>query len=384
MSQIKVDTITDELGTGAPNFPYGAEGIGGGFTYAAVSGATQDLDLDNGNFFNVGTTTADTTVTFSNVGTEASWRYSFKAGGVSNAWDISGATLIKFAWVAQYNTSHRSIFMSADGTRLYGVGTGGDEVMQYSLGTAWDIGTLAFNKFLDISAQETDPNGISFKPDGTKMFVTGHSGDDVNEYHLSTAWDISTATYDSVFSVSAQTTSPRGMFFKPDGLKMYIVDAATAALSVRLYNLSTAWDVSTASYSNSSPTYSAQETAPDNVFIGNDGLKMYVSGASGVHEFDLSTAWDVSTASFNQSLGNSVLAENAPAIFFKPDGERLYILGTADSLAEYHLSTPYSLTFPAAVENPPLKYFAKNDRVTYEFFTADSGTTVTLIGETIL
>jgi hypothetical protein len=55
------------------------------------------------------------------------------------------------------------------------------------------------------------------------MYIVGVSGQDVNEYDLSTAWDISSASYLQNFSVSAQETSPRGVFFKPDGLKMYIV-----------------------------------------------------------------------------------------------------------------------------------------------------------------
>jgi hypothetical protein len=40
--------------------------------------------------------------------------------------------------------------------------------------------------------------------------LLGFSGDDVNEYDLSTAWDISTASYLQNFSVIAQETSPQG------------------------------------------------------------------------------------------------------------------------------------------------------------------------------
>jgi hypothetical protein len=55
------------------------------------------------------------------------------------------------------------------------------------------------------------------------MYVIGSSGDDVNEYDLSTAWDISTASYLQNFSVGAQETTPSGIFFKPDGTKMYVI-----------------------------------------------------------------------------------------------------------------------------------------------------------------
>ena len=37
----------------------------------------------------------------------------------------------------------------------------------------------------DVSGQEKFPTGVVFNTDGTKMFVLGNAGDDVNEYTLS-------------------------------------------------------------------------------------------------------------------------------------------------------------------------------------------------------
>jgi hypothetical protein len=77
-----------------------------------------------------------------------------------------------------------------------------------------------------VLGQETFVQDLFFKSDGAKMYVVGSIGDDVNEYDLSTAWDISTASYLQNFSVSAQEISPTSLFFKPDGLKMYVVGSA--------------------------------------------------------------------------------------------------------------------------------------------------------------
>ena len=41
---------------------------------------------------------------------------------------------------------------------------------------------------INIQTQESAPQDLFFKPDGTKVYITGQSGDDVNEYNLSTAW----------------------------------------------------------------------------------------------------------------------------------------------------------------------------------------------------
>jgi len=42
-----------------------------------------------------------------------------------------------------------------------------------------------------------DPSGIAFSASGTKMFIVGAAGDEVNVYKLSTGFDVSTAVVQS-------------------------------------------------------------------------------------------------------------------------------------------------------------------------------------------
>ena len=44
------------------------------------------------------------------------------------------------------------------------------------------------------------------------MFILGGNGDDVNEYTLATAWDVSSASFVDSFSVASEDTVPNGMF----------------------------------------------------------------------------------------------------------------------------------------------------------------------------
>jgi len=82
-----------------------------------------------------------------------------------------------------------------------------------------------------VSGQDGSPFGIAFKENGTKMYVLGLSTDSVYQYTLSTAWDLSTASYDSVsFSVSGQDGSPLGIAFKEDGTKMYMLGSSTGSV----------------------------------------------------------------------------------------------------------------------------------------------------------
>ena len=55
------------------------------------------------------------------------------------------------------------------------------------------------------------------------MYVIGQCGDDINEYSLTTAFDVSTASYVQNFSVLSQDTTPSGIAFNNDGTKMYMV-----------------------------------------------------------------------------------------------------------------------------------------------------------------
>jgi DNA-binding beta-propeller fold protein YncE len=220
---------------------------------------------------------------------------------------------------------------------MYILGASGRDVNEYDLSTAWDISSASYLQNFSVAAQEISPQGFFFKPDGLKMYVVGSSGDDVNEYDLSTAWDISSASYLQRSSVGAQDKTPRGVFFKPDGLKMYILGAS--GRDVNEYDLSTAWDITPASYLQNF-SVSAQEISPMGVLFKPDGLKMYIVGVSGqdVNEYDLSTAWDISSASYLQNFSVSAQETSPRGVFFKPDGLKMYIVGVSgQDVNEYDL-----------------------------------------------
>lgn len=93
----------------------------------------------------------------------------------------------------------------------------------FSLNDAFAATT--FVDAFDVSSQETAPTDLAFNTDGTKMFVIGITGDDVNEYACTTGFDVSTCSYsgDSErFSVSGQELFPRGLAFNTDGTKMFV------------------------------------------------------------------------------------------------------------------------------------------------------------------
>ena len=230
---------------------------------------------------------------------------------LSTPWDVSTAVpRVKKLYVGGQETAPGGIYVKPDGTKFYLIGTTGDDVNEYNMSTPFDVSTGVFSQNFSVSAQETAPYGVEFKPDGTKMYVVGTTGDDVNEYNLSTPWDVSTASYNQSFSVSAQETAPYTVRFKPDGTKMFVT--GSTGDDINEYSLSTPWDVSTASFVQSKGTGDSTQYS---VTFTSDGTKMYTSGATldRIREWDLSTPWDVSTAVFYQDSGE--LMSNPFGIF---------------------------------------------------------------------
>jgi DNA-binding beta-propeller fold protein YncE len=204
-----------------------------------------------------------------------------------------------------------------------------------------DISTADYdNKSFDVGSEEPNPYGLFFKPDGTKLYIVGNKNDTVYQYSLSTAWDISTASYDNEsFYVGSEDSTPLGLFFKPDGTKLYIIGNGND--TVYQYSLSTAWDISTASYDNESFYVRSEESAPLGLFFKPDGTKFYIVGYGDdtVYQYSLSTAWDISTASYdNESFDVGSEESSLTGLSFKPDGTKLYIVGYVnDTVYQYSL-----------------------------------------------
>ena len=410
MSTIKVDTITDEAGTGAPTFSQGAvvtgnlsatgtiaggvfSGSGAGLTGidafkpVAVTGTTPSLDVGSYNFFNSGTLTADTTVSFTNVPTNANWKYTFQ-GGVETGYVLSTGNVSNTLNVATQAPSIREVRFKSDGTKMYVLCALNKTVYQYTLTKPFSTEVATYdNKSVYIGGEATGPRGLDFKTDGTAMYVACHSTDKIYQYALSTAWDVSTATFtNKEVSVTATLTEVQAITFKPDGTSMYA--CGPTDIEIRQYTLSTAWDVSTASYANKTKSTSSEDTLPKGIQFNNDGTELFMAGDTNnaVYKYDLSTAYDVSTATF--TAGNfitvSIFPDTTQGLAFDSVGSRMYIVDdNTDTVTEWRVGEYYTVTLPASLSNSITKSIY-NNRVTYDFFTMDGGTTVTLIGEEIV
>jgi len=283
--------------------------------------------------------------------------------------------------VNSQDTSPRGLSFKTDGTKMYHLGGTGDKVYEYNLSTAWDVATAVYGQSFSVSAQDGAPLALTFKTDGSKMYISGNINDSIYEYDLDVDWDISSASYNQTFDVSAKAANPTGVFFRndggaEDGKQMYVLDSNSD--SVHEYSLSTAWDISTATFDQSF-SVSAQETVPKCLFFRNDGgansgKTMYIGGYSGddIGEYSLSTAWDISTASYTDNLSIAAETTEPTGLIFKPDGSKAFVLDTTyDRVFQLSLSTDWDVS-TGTFSYPTTDYFELTDAVaTGLFFKSD-------------
>jgi len=293
-------------------------------------------------------------VAFSSDGTKM-----FVIGDVMNVFEYTlsapftlfHTTFVDSFSVAAQDSSPIGVTFSSDGTKMFVVGDIGDDVNEYTLATPFDVSTASFVDSFSVAAQDSSPRSLAFSSDGAKMFVVGFDGKDINEYTLTTPFDVSTGIFVDSFSVAAQETFPRGLDFSSDGAKMFVVGLDGDA--VNEYTLTTPFDVSTASFVDSF-SVGAQETSPTGVVFSSNGVKMFVIGSAGdaVYEYTLGTAFDVSTATFVDSFSVAVQETNARNVAFSSDGTKMFVVGGAgDDINEYTLTTPFTLFHTTFVDS---------------------------------
>lgn len=210
---------------------------------------------------------------------------------------------------------------------------------------------------IDLTSGSSDNNILSgrtyaftFKPDGTKLYKSDTAGTSyIEEFNLSTAWDLTTATTTgNTFSPEGISLGIRAFIFKPDGTKFWIGTNQPESGACYLYehNLSTAWDLSTASYNNVKLQGNPADYSVTGAYFNSDGTRLWTASNStnSAYEFSLTSGWDITTASYVKTIAGYI-ARDARYITFNPDGTKWYYIHYSDEkVVEVDLQTPFDLT----------------------------------------
>jgi hypothetical protein len=148
----------------------------------------------------------------------------------------------------------------------------------------------------------------------------------------------------------SETGLPNVVSFKPDGTKMYISDDTGNTYQ---YALSTAWSVSTATYENKMHNPNESEFTFAGKVINGDGNSLY-SWHTGLNRFlqhTLSTAWDVSTATLTATYEFS-FPDDWVYFYVTPNGGSIIISSlTSNRLYLRPISTPYRISTIGAISD---------------------------------
>lgn len=264
---------------------------------------------------------------------------------VTTATTGDGWGLSTFEYLANLDVSAQQGFSSgidfkSDGSYMYLSGFSGGRIEEYELSIPWYIQSASHVRGTSFSSEDTAPRGVVLSSDYSNLYIAGSVTDAIYQYSLSESGNTATASLLSSFSVSSELTNlPTDIRFSPEGRQMYVLGLPANLIQ---YTLSTDWDISTASY-NTSFSLTSTETSPRGVSFKSDGTKFYISGATGIDitEFNLSEAWNVASATFSSNVSIPPIDQSTDMkfIYISPTGESMFVGGlSTDKIYQYNLS----------------------------------------------
>lgn len=212
-------------------------------------------------------------------------------GIVEGAFDFSTANTTAIASfdyasaLAQSSANNDKFSMSYDGTKMFVVLNNNNTMYGFDLSTAWDISTASYSgENFNVGSRTQG----AWKPDGTSFFYTQNDGN-IYQRNASTPWVCS--TFGSATTKTMPVDNIRGIGMSDDGTHGIIFSNGEN----RIYHVSfsTAWDISTASLSGASIIESG---SPDEGLTTSvDGLMVYMQEGTTISQYALTTAWDLSS-----------------------------------------------------------------------------------------
>jgi hypothetical protein len=216
-------------------------------------------------------------------------------------------------------------------------------------GGPYVVSALAYVQTVNVSTISTSAGGegitnagsVFFKPDGTRVYILNATSfsERIHQFDLGTPWDITTLSYaGNTGSNQIPTYLTKGIYFKPDGTRFYTCDYASNKTNLEYYNMSTAWDVTTVSVSPGNSNGSTTITYFNNVrhlYLKPDGTRVYIVGgnAEAPAVIGLNSPW-VFTSGTTNEYGERLLLSSpyntvqSVGLHFTPDGSKCFILDT--------------------------------------------------------
>jgi hypothetical protein len=184
--------------------------------------------------------------------------------------------------------------------------------------------------------------GLALSDDGTTLVVadfppSSNAGENFRVFNLSTPFDITTASLSSV--ETGEQDASRGIEFADNGNKFYDHNYVDG-FHINQYSLSTPFDITTKTLDGDDPLDGA---FIEGIEFNDDGTKFYVSGDFNnvTYQYPLSTPYDILTAGASEA---TLSTPSTGGIEFNGDGSQFIQMPNSGDYDIYDLSTPYDLS----------------------------------------
>ena len=278
-------------------------------------------------------------------------------------WEYTGT---EFSIAAQ-ETNPGAVIFADSGTKMYVVGTQNKKVQQYSVSSAYDLSSTITHVNEANLGHGNNPQDLWISADGTKLWTLDGGSDQLRHYTFGTAWDITTLTGSTIRSFRNNVdTNPTGFRFSADGMKIIIVGSSQVGAAgkdiIYSYDLSSAFDIAGIPVDSGNnavapatgdlvrwDTFKNSQEMMDEITLvqaiefSADGKTAHIAcrDRHNIISFTLDTAYEISTLSF-AGFSNTANEELSPTgIYLNQDENVALIVGlTDDNVVQYTVNNP--------------------------------------------
>ncbi|WP_166387323.1 T9SS type A sorting domain-containing protein [Polaribacter sp. 11A2H] len=271
---------------------------------------------------------------------------------LGTSYDLSSLTTKTVSTKLTAEKSPEALLINNDGTKVYVAGFVGQDIKEYALSPGYDFTSISAIPAAStiFETLELNPLGMVFNTDGSKLFIVGSTSERVIEMHLSIPYDISTAILLHTLSIDLEEKIPEGLAFNNTGSMLYVIGSDVGEINE--YALSSAFDVSSSTHLGAisvSIAATDNETSPRDIYFNTDGSKLFVLAGSTdrIYQFTLSSDYNLSTLATDIDGFYSVnsVDTRTEGFAFNTDGSKFYIAGdTGDDINEFTLTNNFDLT----------------------------------------
>jgi hypothetical protein len=232
--------------------------------------------------------------------------------------------------ISSQTTNVIDLAVKPDGTEIYVATEDTGKVITYELATAGDVSTAVYNSSKDYTHSLTNPKGMDWNNDGTKIYLASFNTEKVHTYTVSTAYNLSSTVTQVGTGVDLSgIDGAQGLQWSHDGAYLFLADNSGVIFR---YQVSSAFVVSDGTRTSFNPS---ETTAVTGISFGDNGKEMYIvsHANTGLFKYTLSTAYDLSTATHDSTLTTTDADNQGIAT----SNGKIYVLGqTTDIVTDYN------------------------------------------------